>query len=769
MFLLIQTDKPFGRVATCGHGSASQSCGRTVQFFWRAAFLVLVVLFPGVLFVFRMGDAEEADSLEVLQALAIQKSDGDTIGVRLGYAYLNAGRLDKAREAFQRAAKGNFAAEAYNGLGLVYSQSTKTVKQKAFAYFQSALAIDPDYLEAQMNIARLHLKLGDLDAERALKNVIERHPTYGPAYLILGNWYKDNHFYDRRIALYEKYLRLKPGDPEGLYGLALTYLEQHHYTPVLEILKPALQKSPVSLQLLPLAAQAYAAKGEPERAVHLFKVYFDSLGEKERALYEDLSLVAFPKEIEAYNAIRAEEQEKYRDSFWQRRDVALVSGGKMMEAEHYRRVWYARTFFGTQVFPWDRRGEVYIRYGEPDYRARSNQVNAVPPSLAVQRIRDLNSQKIFGVYDSGSDLEQPKGWVLRPSPPPQEEWVYTKVAGGLQLLFLDEVQNGDFDFPPMPHADSETSIRTFSQLMALHPSVIYQRIIREVPEYQGVPPGVEPLDFHYAFATFHSSVRAREKVEVYFGVPLNQIASETSEGQKISKAKMAVALQDAQGGETYRSFSDLIFPAVDVRTLKKGTLVPDVVSLEVPPGDYRLTVQLVDQVSGKWGVYMQDLSVPDYSDSLAISDLELAWKISNVQGQAKFKKGDIWVIPMPSRSYRKRQNIPLYYEMYNLSRNQYGQTKYRISYSIQRYTHRGSGFFGALSATIRGLIPAGEEKVIVSYEHTGQGSVEPIYFELDGHNIKPGLNLLKVIVTDLNRETRSSKSVIFQMQEAAGD
>ena len=38
---------------------------------------------------------------------------------------------------------------------------------------------------------------------------------------------------------------------------------------------------------------------------------------------------------------------------------------------------------------------------------------------------------------------------------------------------------------------------------------------------------------------------------------------------------------------------------------------------------------------------------------------------------------------------------------------------------------------------------------------------EPVYFELDGRTLKAGLSLLEVSITDLNRRTSISKSVIF--------
>ena len=62
--------------------------------------------------------------------------------------------------------------------------------------------------------------------------------------------------------------------------------------------------------------------------------------------------------------------------------------------EHYRRVWYALTEFSKNKKPWDVRGEVYIRFGEPDHRSRSDEPN-FKQSLKVQRVKE---RLAFNIY-----------------------------------------------------------------------------------------------------------------------------------------------------------------------------------------------------------------------------------------------------------------------------------------------------------------------------------------------------------------------------------
>ena len=697
--------------------------------------------------------ASPADSLDAL------RDAKDWVG--LGYAYLERGDFEDARKAFRRGTRAESAAAAYNGMGLAYGRDPKAVKRKAFEYFRRALGIDEGYLEARMNIARLHIQLGDLNAEHALKDVIKAHPTYAPAYLMLADWFRDSLFHEKRIALYHRYLEILPGDIRGYRGLAMAYIEQHKYSEALKAVEPALADTSSDSRILPLAAQAHAALGDPERAVALFQAYFHALPDSERALYEDLSLVTFPAELENYTAKSGEEKEEWRRDFWKKRDMALVSEGKAREAEHYRRVWHARTFFGEKVFPWDRRGEVYIRYGEPEYRARSARVNAYPPSLAVQRIRDVHGQQIYGVYDTVSDLESPKGWTL-PGRVFSEEWIYTKVAGGLQLIFSDEWRNGHWDFPSRVPGNN---IRINARMMALHPAVVYRKATQKLPDFYDVPPGMAPLEFYYDSASFRGSDRHGAALEVYFGIPLDLVESEETEGRDLSNVRMVAALTDATGEESHRLQTGLVFTAPRSEQVAHGTFAPDLMRFEVAPGDYRLAVQLVDRISGKWGVYLQDLKVPDFVDSLAVSDLQLCWDISETTQVGKFRKEDLWVVPMPSRSYRQDTNIHIYYELYNLQRDAFGRTRYRVSYSIQRDARLAKGVFGALSSLVRRIISAGKEEVVVSYDRTAADATEAIYIELDAGNFHPGFSRIRVSVTDLNSLQSATRTAIFHVEE----
>jgi GWxTD domain-containing protein len=739
----------------------------------------------------------ERDSLSSLKRQAkVNPKDRDLL-LRLGQAYLDAGNGKKAREAFRKAAKGRQAADAYNGLGLAQSLLSKGSQRKAFEYFRRALGANPVHLEARMNIARLHQSMGDMETERALQDVIDHHPKYAPAYLLLAEWYSDTGYEDRMTPLYHKYMSLRPEDLDGHYGLVVVYAEQRRYGAVLDIVEVLLEDHPDDIRFLPVAGQAFAARGQSSNALVRFESYLRKTSDEKRGWYEDISLIAFPEELEAYRALPDGERGAFLELFWRRRDPTLVSSGETRRAEHYRRVWYAMTFLSKNIKPWDRRGEVYIRYGEPDYRSRSDRVNP-PPNMAVEAVKERQAamiytdkwkdltdvppevgsgrplvEPIFPIdRDLNLDQQQPHGFTsnmvardrqLNPqqqgaSRVPWESWIYTTVGDGVEFVFTDQMLNGRWEFAPMPR---NIPSKLTMQVNSFAPAAVLARAIVKEPDRYTLPPGLRPLEFYYDTASFRRTHQV-SNLELYLGIPLDQVESNMIGEQNLCRVEWRVALLDTAGEAVHRGLDEVVF--VGQENPEPGMFAPELVPMRVPPGDYRLAVQLTDIHSGRWGVYHQDINVPAYEDSLGMSDLELAWGITEAPQHKKFRKGDVWVIPMPSRSYRAKRPIHVYYEVYHFRKDEFGQTKYRVSYKVKQDLRRGFNVLGSLASGFRKLLGTGKETVSVSYEREGRESWERIFLEIDTEKVGSGIHQIEVKVTDLLADRTETRRAMFRLE-----
>ena len=219
---------------------------------------------------------------------------------------------------------------------------------------------------------------------------------------------------------------------------------------------------------------------------------------------------------------------------------------------------------------------------------------------------------------------------------------------------------------------------------------------------------------------------------------------------------------DSTWTPVYRKIESLPYQVQEGAEVLSGTLIIDEVALHVAPGRYQLGVQVTEANLGLRGAYTSEVVVESYgSDSLRLSDLEMAGQVVETPGGAK---GGLRVVPMPSHAYRPGQPVTVYYEVYGLGRDRFGQTKYQMDYEIRPKR-------GKLSAVrvlrALGTLIGMEEKAVVtiSYEQTGSEPTENNYLEIDMGKSSKGEYELKVTITDRNTDQQTVKQVLFHVAE----
>ena len=191
--------------------------------------------------------------------------------------------------------------------------------------------------------------------------------------------------------------------------------------------------------------------------------------------------------------------------------------------------------------------------------------------------------------------------------------------------------------------------------------------------------------------------------------------------------------------------------------------MPELLKLQVPPGKYDLQVQIKDLLSGHNGIYRQTVDVKEYSDDrLRISDVQLAATIGETKLQDRFKKGEVWVVPMPPRNYRGAQQVYAYYEIYNLKKNRFGQTRYKVKYAVRYVSKPIRGALGSVASGLRSLFRSKRPSVSISYEHDGTEPNEQSYLEIDLDKVKHGVNVLEVEIKDLVSGRSEEREIRFQ-------
>lgn len=731
---------------------------------------------------------------------------------RLGHACLKKGDFNGAQRAFEMAKKldANLP-EAYVGLGRVYLERPARGLQ-AYSNFRRAVG----------------------EAKRAIKI----DSTYGPAYRLLGEGYErfeENH--EKAAEHFMKYVALESDNPDGLDSFGLACIQAKQYDKIDNYVTPYLKEHPQEIRLIPLVAQAHFFLERYELALHRFERYLRTLNEQERQLYTDISLIASQKELQDYRATPEAERPAYLAQFWTRRDSDILTETNERMIEHYRRVWYARTFFADGVYPWDRRGEVYIRYGEPDYRSRST-LRQFVQSPAVEAVRTRMAVRIYGpeaalltftgpVFpiraqrdplaaslasgkteystDPSQENDPTPGTADAPaqtlSPTsinpldkeesrfdefgnprtrlnfggyapltignesgtvPWETWTYAQIGGGIEITFTDETGNGQFDFAPIPPPDADGGGSTMARIAEYAPSVVFHNAVSAVSDHYR--PGFQhpPLEFYYDLAGFRA-LDGQTTLEVYFGIPPEQVKVAQQDNSAFMQVQCALALANADHTSIYRTASQHSYQILNPSPPTRGVFLPELLKMQAPPGRYELQVQIKDLISGHTGIYRQSVQLKDYPDhTLQISDIQLAAAITDSGSIDKFRKGDVWVVPMPTRNYREPQKLYAYYEVYNLKKNTFGQTRFSVRYLVRSVSKPIAGALGSVATGLRSLIKGKSPHVSVAYEQAGSEQTEREYIEIDLSKVKRGFNVLAIKVEDLVGGKTATREIEFQ-------
>ncbi len=509
----------------------------------------------------------------------------------------------------------------------------------------------------------------------------------------------------------------------------------------------------------PLLVQAVQAQSVRDyaKAQALFEEYIKDLSKEEQTLYRNLAQVAWPEDLEIYRDADTEKRAELIDRFWRRLDPSPLTKANERLIEHYRRVAYARRYYGQGQFPWDDRGEVYVRFGKPDHTSKSGDIqNEMDREIQDARQNYVNRKRIA--------LRIRPGQPIFPVPAMSwwEYWVYADLEGGTEFDFVRRGKGNRYEFAPMPDG---LSLSLTTDLLAYQSEVVLRQVTAHQPSVFDADIAALPVDFYYFPAGFRGE-DGTTRLEIYYGLPAEEMARLPVD-DKTDQVMLdrGLAMFDSLWSEVYRVQDQLTFQAPSDQQVLEGAFIPGVLAFEVDAGLHYLSFQIRDVVSGKSQVYQQSLSVSDFSqsDDLLMSDIALAFYVGPSDEQGPFQKRGLKIIPMASKAFRPDQNAFVYFEVYNLKRDEFGRTKYRVDYSF-RAQEKGLVPIRALRGLGRMLrLQEKHREVVISYEQSGDTPEDMAYVELDLKDAEPGGQEVRVKVTDLLADRDVKKEIAFKI------
>ena len=731
-----------------------------------------------------------------IAALRDHAKDGKSWSV-LGHAYLARGLLKQAEEAFEKAMIFPDApAEARAGKGLVLLRRGGHFDDGVQA-LRSAIRTNPDYLDAYSYLAQALLDQGMVDGVKIAENAIRRDSTYLPPYRVLGDWYADREDHQRARAFYQTYLT-RNSDDEVAERLGRSLLQLKNYRDIDRFVAPIAREKPEASHLLPIMAIKALRVKRFEESAQLFERFLAQINARERQLYDDIQVLLLDEEIGIYRVLDDAEKKKYVARFWRAKNPNLSSAYNERQLAHYERVWMARWAFGRENYPYDRRGEVYIRYGEPDYRARSGWISSLP-STRVQEVkekvyrelyRDPNESELIGPVfpirsDRGFAAEREREVLDIPdqntsesverrreeAPPrsdpsqeayapvtmqhdrsivPWESWVYTEVDGGMVIDFTRELGGvSGFDFAPIPPIPP-TMLRDNIRIAEHAPAIRYKNATVSQPDEFRQAPRLSLGTFYFDLADFRGSA-GKTRVDIIYGIPLENLLVVTDGQQPQVVLERAVALADSAYRVVYRN-AQKVQHFVDTSNVITREVV-DLTRQDVPAGMYHITLTVTDAMTARQGVFALDVTIDEYDEEqLHISDLLLVKSVSDTLRDTRFRRGNWQVVPNPRRTVRAPNPLAFYCEVYNLTKDEFGQTRYRVTTAVK----------ATETEQRRGRGNVGQPEVALSYTQVGNSDWERLPLEVHLEHAQAGQNRLFVIIEDLVAGTRVAKDTFFQ-------
>lgn len=377
----------------------------------------------------------------------------------------------------------------------------------------------------------------------------------------------------------------------------------------------------------------------------------------------------------AYKLIASEEEQAHLDTlqgaarthfleqFWKLRDPTPTTPENAFREQFRERVDYALTWFRTVNIrdPWDDRGRVYIKFGEPDERQDSVDHWYAPLDSTKARRASPKSSRVK------SPSEQPD--PNRSKREFGEVWYY--YGRNLVLQFQGE----HLDYRMVPFVNSRGDYQ---------PNFAFEEARYEVDSGRVVyvpPVGREELALVLAWYPFR---REDGSYDVYFAsaLPISGLASSVGFRQYEYSYSATLSVYDEQLSRVWLD-SASTRGNLDRQSRKHTSLSG--FSHVLPPGYYLVGAEVTSTDSVRHAFSSLAGWLVPYADrvELDLSPLVVAAAIDSASSSASFfVRNDKAIWPVPGARFDEHHAVYFYHEVYNLGRTEEGSSAYRIRYTL---------------------------------------------------------------------------------------
>jgi GWxTD domain-containing protein len=175
------------------------------------------------------------------------------------------------------------------------------------------------------------------------------------------------------------------------------------------------------------------------------------------------------------------------------------------------------------------------------------------------------------------------------------------------------------------------------------------------------------MPFHIDYAAFADTLKGNIRLEVYYKVFSSALTFEKRAEKFEAAYEMAIIVNRKGKQVTGTTRSGDIFADDYETTLSRQDFIIDVVEFDLQPDDYELVGILTDSFSEDKREEKKDLKLRKFGRKKPfLSALEFVREADFAEGNSKFKKDGMTVIPSVSRVYGYDEpEVLVYYQIYN--------------------------------------------------------------------------------------------------------
>ena len=648
---------------------------------------------------------------------------------------LDSGRYPLALELAEQATRIDPEnVEAWIVLGASLERQPEGTGRALSAYRQAA-RLAPNLPEVNLAIGKIHLSRmrgGIVEAEalaaiRSFDRVIEINPSHAQAYDLRGVAYLEGLGDSVSAgADFERQLGVVPGHPEASVHLLQLAVDVGEWELAEEMAAPVLLSQPWDTRIYRPLLRLYIEKRKWEAAALVARRYLTALPASELDLIYDLSPLLPTAERGGYEVLGPDARMLYWRSYWGERGGAGLDSPSSRLIEHIWRVAEARALFGTGRFPWDIRGELYVRYGPPGYRVTSTSGT----SLNLILDGTFQSRMKYRMLELGMPYSSTGGAGYYPdffSPtllPSQggassrrETWVYWEE--GLLFYLEDPLISGEF--------------RLASQI----DQQLNERLQVRQPILSAVEEITEPLRPMLQIAQFRG-LDGKTRFHTYLSMPVVELAGSSPDISPSEILTSSVTLTDDDANIIAEGTRQRLLQAGPATEVQRSRRFVDAVTFLAPAGEYRFSAFIEHGETDRTGSYgPQLIEVRDFSGStLAMSDVVLATTDSLGPSENHLLDEGLIYLPQPGGIFDLDRPFIVYFEVYNLARDGEGISTYDLTYEVFP-EQKARVFPQQIQASVTGLPSSGRRTPAVSltstYRSLRPDVVHSIVLSMEGH------------------------------------